>query len=213
MHGTLVSTVSRVNAHACPPLSHSTTRSDLDSMLAAAVTRVMALEHTLPPLTRPAAGAAAGLPPGAPPPPGTPLTCDYTWTLLLATHESATGPRVAYAAGAGAGGAGADGGSSSSSSSSSAPSADDLLLGPGSKWARVDPGDPAAQLAVTALPPAASGDGVGSGSGSATAVPAKGTLLKSVRAGRLGLQLRLVRPDYAAAGAAAHGGSAAGAVR
>jgi hypothetical protein len=183
-------------------------------MLAGAVTRVMALEHTLPPLTRPVAGAAADLPPGLPPPPGTPLTCDYTWTLLLATHEAAVGPRVAY----GANGGGADGSSSSSSSAAAASSSDDLLLGPGSKWARVDPGDPAAQLAVTALAQPPVDDGGSSGSGEGVPPPNKGTLLKSVRAGRLGLQLRLVRPDYTAAAARAGGGgggssAAAGGVR
>jgi hypothetical protein len=135
-------------------------------MFAGALTRLLMLEVTAPPLP---------IPPER-----------TTWTLLLGTHEELTGPRGDVPApqpqhGADAGRLGGDG-----------------LLGPASPWTRVDPGDPEAALIVGGNA-AAAGQARGGAGGAGAAAPVVahggvvGAVLKSVRAGRLSLQVRMVR--------------------
>lgn len=185
-------------------------------MLSSALTRLMMLEHAAG-LGKSATGfsaysskpspgqGASGIKPACGP--------DCTWTIVMATHEQLSGPRVSYdergASGGGAGGKGASSSSSSNAASGGAPASASAggVLSPGSNWIRVDPTDgEAALLAGTMyrpLPDAAGGQ-------QPKPAGVRGSVIKSVRAGRLGLQIRLLTGAGAQAAMAAAGGHAQG---
>ena len=169
------------------------TYSDLDSMLSAALTRIMTLEHTHPAAVGTAAGPASAFPPPRTAAAAAAAADGRTWTLMVAAHEQLTGPRVAYggeAAGAAAA-AGGGGGKAAMPPAGAGGAASGGVLDPGSPWARVDAGDPeAALVAPTLHRPAAPSSASGG---------VRGTLLKSVRAGRMALQVRMLVPTASAA--------------
>lgn len=125
-----------------PPSSH---RSDVETLLASALTRIALLEAAMLPVPR-----------------GT------TFTLLVATHDALQGPQSDADEGAGAAGAGGGGTG---------------VLGAGSGWSRVDPGDPEAALTLL---------GGGAGGGGADATEPVSAALKTIRAGRMAIDVRLV---------------------
>ena len=168
--------------------------------MASALCRLMMLESSLPKLSRQVGRRNENV-----------VTCDHTWTLLLSTHERLVGPRVTYdddddadgegnGSGSSAAAAGGGGGKSGSRKrKSGATGVVDPDEGPGilsgtadCKWLRVDPGDPESTLVTGPLVGKSSSSSSSSRSGSASGA-AQGTVIKSVRAGRMGIQLRMLR--------------------
>jgi hypothetical protein len=108
---------------------------------------------------------------------------DGSWTIVVDTHEGGL---------AGPNDAGLQHGTAAAASSSSGGGAG--VLAPGSKWIRVDAGDPAGRLALAArAPPASSAAAAGASSSSSSAPqPRPGVRsapLKTILAGPLCLQL------------------------
>jgi hypothetical protein len=108
---------------------------------------------------------------------------DGSWTIVVDTHEGGL---------AGPNDAGLQHGAAAAASSSSGGGAG--VLAPGSKWIRVDAGDPAGRLALAArAPPALSAAAAGASSSSSSAPqPRPGVRsapLKTILAGPLCLQL------------------------